>query len=152
MSLLKKLMAVFTGGEVSPALYSRVDIDRYNSSLRTARNFIIHPTGGASNRPGTKFVGAAHNGSDRAILQEFVFSRTQAYVLEFGNFYIGFYTDGNVISSGGSPYTITSPYSINDVEDLRFESSADVIWITHPSYQTRTLTRYGNAKLDFICL
>ena len=146
MSLLKKLMAVFTGGEVSPALYSRVDIDRYNSSLRTARNFIIHPTGGASNRPGTKFVGAAHNGSDRIILQEFVFSRTQAYQLEFGNFYIGFYTDGTVIASGGTPYTITSPYSIDDVEDLRFESSADVIWITHPSYKTRTLTRYGNAS------
>jgi len=146
MSLLKKLMAVFTGGEVSPALYSRVDVDRYNSSLRTARNFIIHPTGGASNRPGTKFVGAAHNGSDRIILQEFVFSRTQAYILEFGNRYIGFYTDGTVIASGGTPYTITSPYAIGDVEDLRFESSADVIWITHPSYKTRTLTRYGNAS------
>lgn len=146
MALFKKLMAVFTGGEVSPSLYSRVDIERYNSSLRTARNFIIHPTGGASNRPGTKFIKAAKDTSGDVILQEFIFSRTQAYVLEFGNLYVRFYTDGDQIQSGGTAYEVATPYATADLEDLRFESSADVIWITHPDYQTRTLTRYGNAS------
>lgn len=144
MSLIKTIQAAFTGGEVSPSLYPRVDIDKYRTSARTVKNFIIHPHGGVSNRPGTKKIYAAKNGSDNVIIQEFVFSRTQIYNIELGGGYIRFYTDGAIIQEDGVPYEISSPYLANDLNDLRFESSADVIWITHPRYITRTLTRYGN--------
>jgi hypothetical protein len=45
--------------------------------------------------------------------------------------------------SSGSAYEISSPYIESHLNDLRFEGSADVIFITHPSYQVRTLSRYG---------
>ena len=36
----------FSRGEISPAMYGRVDVASYEVALRTARNFIIHPQGG----------------------------------------------------------------------------------------------------------
>jgi len=41
-----------------------------------------------------------------------------------------------------------SPYGEEDLAQLRFESSADVIYITHPDYQQRTLTRYDTATWE----
>lgn len=136
----------FNSGEVSPSIYARTDVDKYRSSLRTCRNFIIHPQGGASNRCGFEYINSSKYSSSMSIVQEFIFSNTQAYVLEFGHYYVRFYTDGEQITSGGSAYEISTPYSYSDIADLNFESSADVIWITHPNYQTRTLTRYGSAN------
>lgn len=140
------LQASFSGGEVSPAIYSRPDIEKYRSSLKTARNFILHSQGGASNRPGTKYVSSSKNSTKNCILKEFTFSREQAYMLEIGEQYIRFYTNGARIDNEGTAYEISTPYLEADLRQLKFESSADVIWITHPSYQQRTLTRYGSAN------
>lgn len=136
----------FAGGEYAPSLYSRVDIQRYAIGLRTCRNFIIHPHGGASNRAGTYYVASTKNSSKLAVIKRFVFSQTQAYILEFGDQYIRFYTDGGQIQSGGSPYEISSPYLEADLRDLRIESSGDVITITHGSYQTQELSRLSDTS------
>lgn len=47
-------------------------------------------------------------------------------------------------SSGGTAaiiYAITSPYGEADVPDLQYAQSADYMWLTHPSYAPRNLTR-----------
>ena len=36
----------FAGGEVSPSLYGRVDLEKYQTSLRRCRNFIVRQYGG----------------------------------------------------------------------------------------------------------
>ncbi len=41
-------------------------------------------------------------------------------------------------------YEITTPYLTADLFDLRYEQSADVLYITHPDYETRKLSRIGN--------
>ena len=38
-------------------------------------------------------------------------------------------------------YTLTTPWATGDLKDLRFVQSADVITVTHPSYDARDLTR-----------
>lgn len=43
-------------------------------------------------------------------------------------------------------YTITSTYLEADIPALKFTQSADVLYITHPSYQTRTLTRSSHTS------
>lgn len=53
------LQPSFSGGEISPSLHGRADSSAYGSWLKTARNFYVHPQGGASNRPGTLFMGEA---------------------------------------------------------------------------------------------
>ena len=145
MPTLDLIQASFGAGELSPSLYSRIDLDKYKSGLRTCRNFINHPQGGVSNRCGFEYIASARYSGSMCVTHEFIFNQTQAYVIEFGDRYIRFYTDGAQIQTGGSAYTVTSPYLVADLNDLRFEGSADVIFITHPSYQQRTLTRYADS-------
>lgn len=146
---IRPMQGSFAGGEYSPSLYARTDIQKYLTGLRTCRNFIIHPHGGASNRSGFKYVANQKSNSTRARVVPFIFNQDQAYVLEFGDTYVRFHTDGGQIESGGSPYEIVSPYSADDLDDLSFEASADVIYVLHPDYQTRTLSRLGDTNWVF---
>lgn len=146
MPTIDLIQASLAGGEVSPSIYSRVDLDKYKSCLRTARNFITHPQGGISNRCGLEYISSAKYSASMCVTHEFIFNQEQAYTLEFGHQYIRFYTDGAQITQSGAAYEISTPYVVGDLNDLRLEASADVVWITHPSYQTRTLTRYGSAN------
>lgn len=134
----------FSGGEISPALYARTDHVKYATGLRALRNMVCMRHGGVTQRPGTMYIGVTLNGGATVRLIPFIFNETgtgQSYVLEFGNGYIAFYQNGGVVLSGGSPYTIPSPYSQSDLEDLNFSQSADVVTIVHPSYAPRELTR-----------
>ena len=98
------IQASFTGGELSPSLYGRVDLARYGTSLKTCRNFIVQAYGGVRNRAGTKFLAEVASSSRRHRLIPFAFSTTQTYVLEFGHQTMRVYKDGGqvVYSSGGS--------------------------------------------------
>ncbi len=80
----------FAKGELSPSLYGRVDTAAYQVGLRTARNLIIHPYGGASNRPGKLVVGPVktHTDGSSPRLYRFRFRTSDQYVLEFGNLYM----------------------------------------------------------------
>lgn len=62
-------------------------------------------------------------------------------------------TDTNM--SGGGPYEITSPYGTSDLFQLKFTQSADVLYITHPDYGPRKLSRTGHTswtltEIDFL--
>lgn len=45
-----------------------------------------------------------------------------------------------------TPYEVTTPYLTADLFSLKFEQSADVMFITHPSYEERKLSRFGDAS------
>jgi len=89
------IQASFAGGELAPALWARVDQAKYHVGAKTLRNFFVHPSGGASNRPGTKFVGRVKDGAHPVRLIPFQFSTVQTYVLEFGHHYL------RVVMNGG---------------------------------------------------
>ena len=78
----------FARGEIAPSLYGRVDLAMYQVALRTARNVIVHPQGGASNRSGTRFIGPVRDHSYAPRLIHFSFKTTDKYELEFGNQYM----------------------------------------------------------------
>lgn len=48
-------------------------------------------------------------------------------------------------SSSTTAYETQSPYLTADLFELKYEQSADVLFITHPDYETRKLSRLGNA-------
>lgn len=79
----------FARGEIGPDLYGRVDISAYSVSLRTAINAVIHSYGGASNRPGLKYVAPCktHTGTAPKLI-EFKYNTTDRYILEFGDEYM----------------------------------------------------------------
>lgn len=87
----------FTGGEWSPSLYVRTDLQKYATAARKMKNFIVHPHGGASNRGGTEFISEVKDSSKYTRLVPFQFSVTQSYVLEFGHNYIRVLKDGGVV-------------------------------------------------------
>jgi hypothetical protein len=90
----------FTSGEISPRLRGRFDLSQYQNSARTLQNFTVMPQGGATRRPGTKYVAAVKNQSTGARLVPFEFNTEQAYILEFGANYIRFFKDnGQILDS-----------------------------------------------------
>lgn len=61
MALIKELKGTFVGGQVSPELQNRIDLEKFNTFLKEAKNTQIKPEGGISNRAGTVFVGVAND-------------------------------------------------------------------------------------------
>lgn len=135
----------FSGGEITPAMWSRTDHVKYDTGLRTLRNMVCMRHGGVTGRPGTEYIATTLNGGNAVRLIPFIFNETgdgQSYVLEFGNLYVSFYQNGGVVSAvPPTAYTIVSPYAQADLQDLKFAQSADIITITHPNYLPYELQR-----------
>jgi hypothetical protein len=49
-------ITVFSGGEASPKLIDRVDIEKYSSMCKILENFIPEKYGCATRRPGTLYI------------------------------------------------------------------------------------------------
>lgn len=139
--IFHNIQPTFSGGEFAPSLYTRVDLQKYGAALRRARNVIVHPHGGVSSRPGTRFVANAKYSFRKCRLVPFEYSTTQAYVFEFGHQYIRIYANGGQFQVGGAPVEIPTAYQEADLPLLKFAQSADVIFIVHPSYPPVMLTR-----------
>ena len=88
----------FSGGEISPSLYARVDTAKYATGLRTCRNMLVMRHGGAQNRAGSKFVSEVKDSTKDVRLIPFVFNASQTYVLEFGDLYMRVIKDGVLLS------------------------------------------------------
>jgi len=65
MALLKELKGSFVGGQVSPELQNRIDLEKFNTFLKEAKNTQIKPEGGISNRAGTVFIGNSKDATFR---------------------------------------------------------------------------------------
>lgn len=136
----------FTGGEIAPSLYGRMDIEKYSSSLKRCENWIIHPHGGVSKRHGMRFAARAKYDDRPARLVDFQYNLEQSYMLEFGDRYVRFFRDGAQVMSGGVPYEVVTPYSAEDLPGLSFTQSADVLFIVHKRHKPYRLTRIADAS------
>lgn len=137
----------FASGEWAPKLRSRVDIQKYRSGAALLRNFYVDFSGGgASTRQGFEFLSQV--GVNGARLVPFQPASNLSYVLEFGNGYIRFYSNGAQIMSGGVPYQIASPYAASDLfpnpltgnPGIKFVQDVTSLIICHPNYQPQILT------------
>ena len=135
----------FASGELSPRLMGRTDSPKYASGCEIMENFIALPHGGAKRRGGTRFINEVKNSTHTTRLIPFEFSVDQTYVLELGNNYIRFYTNGGQVQANGSAYEISTTYTHSQVNELQFAQNADVMWIVHPSHKPRKLTRLAHA-------
>jgi len=87
----------FNGGEVGPLLSGRVDFEKYSSSCYKMERFVPTVQGPAKRMPGTRFVLPTKYQDKASYLKRFEFSFDQAYILEFGDQYVRFYTDRGVV-------------------------------------------------------
>ncbi|MBY3038935.1 hypothetical protein [Rhizobium laguerreae] len=134
----------FTAGELSPALWARVDLTKYGSGLRNALNVFVHPHGGVSNRAGLQFVHEVKSSNKLTRLVKFQFNTEQTYILEFGDNYIRVFRDGGLVLSGGSPYEVVTTYTAADAQDLVFVQEADVLYLCHVNHPIRKLGRLAD--------
>jgi hypothetical protein len=97
MAKVSPAISNFNGGEVGPLLSGRVDFEKYSSSCYKMERFIPTVQGPAKRTPGTRFVINTKYPNKAAYLKRFEFSFDQAYILEFGDQYVRFYTDRGVV-------------------------------------------------------
>ena len=147
MSKASPALTNFNAGEFSPLLDGRIDFDRYQNGCALMENFIPTVQGPAVRRGGTRYVAPVKTHANRVWLQSFEFSQDQAYVMEFGDLYVRFYTQNGQLVSGMTPvelatsYTQANLFNVDGTCRLRFAQSGDFLYITHPAYQARVLKR-----------
>ncbi len=134
----------FAGGELSPNLYAREDIEKYASGAALMRNFYVDYRGGASNRPGTEYKAVCADPTGIVRLLPFIFSSEQSYILEFSDFLCRIY------STGGVPLAdIITIYPASALFLLKYIQSADVMTIVHPDYPPYNLSRIDLTTFTF---
>lgn len=94
-----------SGGELSNYLAGRVDLQRYQNSVKLCRNWITRINGGLTNRSGFRFLANVADSTKRARLIPFSFNTTQTYALEFGNQTLRFYSQGAIINTPAATVT-----------------------------------------------
>ena len=159
MALLTLQQTSFTGGEWSPSMYGRYDIDQYHSANRTIKNFIPLAHGGVINRGGTYYIDEVINGGAAGYVRliPFQYSKTQAYVLEFTHNAMRVIKDGAYVMDAS--VSITSTTSSNPVSvqaTAHGLSSNDYVYISGVSGMTEingrmfqiTVTDANNFTLD----
>lgn len=216
----RQLLRSFAGGEITPELYGRLDLSKFQTGLALAENFRTLPHGPATRRPGTRLVNIARNSGSATRIIPFAFSADQTMIIELSAQHIRFHTQGGtlvesplsatamttanpaiftvpahgyvtgdwvyavdmptypslnnqfyianvlsvntftlsrpiggVVSTIGLPafspmkfqrvYSLASPYQEQDIFDIHFAQSADVLTLVHPNYPSLELRRLG---------
>ena len=141
MPKVSTAFANFTAGEITPKLFGRTDISKYDNGAETVENFLVQPHGGLMRRPGTRFVSEVKNSSNAVRLIAFEFNVEQSYILEFGPTYFRVYKDGGQVESGGSAVEVTTVYTASELDGLTFAQAADTMYIVSPNHPLYKITR-----------
>ena len=102
------IQASFNTGEWSPSLNARVDLAKYRSAAALLQNWTVDYRGGASTRPGTKYILQAYKSATAVRLIPFQASFAVSYVLEFGDFYIRFFNNGSPVLEAATSITVAT--------------------------------------------
>ena len=149
MGVANIMMTNFTGGEVSPRLYGRIDLAKYSQACRTMENAQILPHGPAVRRSGFQYISHAAVSSGAVRLVPFVYSQDTAYILELTDGKIRYFADGGMLTDSGAPYETVSPYTDSDISGLKYCQSADVLYFVHPGKLPKKLMRYADTDWRF---
>lgn len=145
----KKIVNSFNAGELSPYLYAREDVDKYQAGCQELENFVPLPYGGVSRRPSIEYISNTKDNKEIRLFP-FTFNVEESFMLEIGNTgtdsttgYFRFYKNGQPISIAGNGgiFEVGHNYLSSEINDLKFTQSADVLFIVHPNHPVSTLTR-----------
>ena len=154
MARVNFIRTALNAGELSPWVTGRPDLDKYGLALSKSVNAFPLIQGPAVKRGGFRYIGRT-KGDGKALLMQFIRSRKVAYVLEFGDGYIRFWTmRGQVVwedgDHKGEPYEISSPYSLANLFDdegrpkLKSAQSGDIVYLACPDIPPFKLMFHGS--------
>lgn len=109
----------FIAGELSPTLFGRTDLTKFDFGMAEAKNFFVDYRGGLCTRPGSEFCEHVRLDTKPTRMVGFAFNPDEedTYVLVFGDSYIRFMQSGNYVLetakvvtaiSGATPAVVTS--------------------------------------------
>jgi len=141
----------FSAGEIGSPLFGRVDVAQYNYACETVENFLVRPYGSLITTPGTEYIAEVKTSSKRTRLLNFIFSRTDSYIIEFGDSYFRFYTDGGSVLVGTSStvYELAHIYKEDELFDVQIAQFNDTIYFAHPDHRVKKLIRSGADDWSF---
>ncbi len=146
----------FNGGAVSPRLFGRTDAAIYDGAVAELLNFAPTVEGPAIKRGGSIAAGPAD--ASASTIVPFEFNAQQAYALVFsddgaGAGVVHFFANGaQLLDGSGSPVVLAVPYTAADAQALYWQQSADVLYLTHPSYPPAKISRVGPAAFTYAVL
>lgn len=131
MGRLNLIQTNMTAGELSPRMFGRVDVARYANGVALMENAypVIH--GGGKRRSGGRFVTFAKFDSKRARLIPYVYSQTEAYILEFGEGYFRVYKNSAQLTHPTNAITgITQANPAVVTSNAHGYANGDAVYIT----------------------
>lgn len=134
------IQPAFTGGEISPDVASRIDLNKYALAVLQAENSIIKPYGSIKKRTGSAYCGTTKN-NGAAILRRFEFSAELSYMLEFGAGYVRIWRDGVYLG-----VELETPFTLEDLPRIRSVQSVDVMYICTGSHPVQKLIRITESQ------
>lgn len=129
----------FLGGEVSPRLHHRVDMDKFSKWFDTAENIRFMETGSFRNRAGFQKIANTKNNTAGEIIKllSFSFNDEESFLVELGvsegSGYARFFKDGEPIIVNNEIYEISSPITTLTNDDIKYAQAGDTIFITSPT-------------------
>lgn len=159
-NVVHKLISSFATGEVSPPIYSRVDLEKYSAGLKYCRNAFPLAYGSVTNRPGTIYCAETKDSSKVSVLIDFQYGDSQSYILEFGDYYMRPFKDGGQVvmttadtgawitgaayiagdfaDNGGLVYRCTSAHTSGATTEPGVGASWSTKWVQNAVYEIVT--------------
>lgn len=143
------ILPSLNGGELSPLMNGRVDIEKYATGAQTLENMIPKLQGPVERRGGTLFIGEGRTPTARIYLPKFTFDEIESYTLEMGDEYFRFFTQrGQLEASPGVPYEIAHNYpasdlTLNGVFRPSYVQSRDQVFWANSEHPPKVLSRLG---------
>lgn len=132
----------FNAGELSPELYGHVNLDRYKTGLKIARNAVLSPRGPAKKRNGTAFIAESRNSTKKSRLIRFQYNQEFAYIIEMTEGYLRFYRNGAII--GDPILEIESPYLESELFEVTYVQFANTLYFAHSNHPPLELVWGGD--------
>lgn len=156
MTRLGKVFSKFYGGEFSQWLRGQYDLTSYQYALDTLYNTNVQIYGPLTRRMGTVMITKTEESSGKLPVMRpipFVVNEDVVYVLliqgeEGGKSYMNVLNpDGSfVLNSDGNRYRLNLPFSTEDIQQLHYAQSSDILFIVHPEYAPQQLSHYGSTN------
>jgi len=135
---MKISVGSFNGGEVTPLLLGRPDLESLRRACLKMRNFIPRVFGGAFRRPSLMHKSWCATPGSHARLIPFNFSVTTGYQIELGNFTMRFW---NVQTGGLDGGALETPWSAGEIDEVHYAGVNDLMIFTHPNHPPHELLR-----------
>ena len=131
----------FGKGELSPLMYSRITLNAYYQSLKTAKNVICYPQGAAGKRFGTLYLNEVTTVTDysQIYFKSFPYLNECCYLVLFYNDNIAIYLEGYLIATVAATGIMADEVRLIDHTILE-----NLFRVTTGIYEPKDLTRTSN--------